>query len=229
MAPERQARDGSRSLCLDLVAGLSALLDLSPWVPVDVPAGRPIIQVGQTLARLPLLVGGKLHAVIHQSADDGSAVVPVTWVAGELAMLSCLFTRDPVTIDVVVVEHAQLRWLPLQDIEASLQRHNHLLVLLVRFLSQRLREVQAREKAWLARGVHERVCASLARITRGMAPAANGHVVINATHESLAARFGVSRPRLSKELKRLEAAGMVKLGRGTLEITDTGWFEAASW
>ena len=64
---------------------------------------------------------------------------------------------------------------------------------------------------------------------RGMAPAANGHVVINATHESLAARFGVSRPRLSKELKRLEAAGMVKLGRGTLEITDTGWFEAASW
>lgn len=229
MNDDRQSRTGSRSIGLELVAGLSAVLDVSQWGIVHLPAGRLIFQVGEAIDRLPLLVSGKLHAVIHQSAADGNAVVPVIWGDGELVMLSYLFRHDPATVDVVVAEDARLRWLPAEAIEDSLLRHNELLVLLVRFLSQRLREVQAREQAWLERGVHARVCASLARITYSMPARADGHLVINATHEDLAARFGVSRPRLSKELKKLEEAGLLKLGRGTIEIVDPAWFASAAW
>ena len=104
-----------------------------------------------------------------------------------------------------------------------------LLVLLVTYQSRRLREVQLREQAWLERGVHHRVCARLARISFGLPENDDGHVVLDATHEALAARCGVSRPRMSKELKRLEEDGRVKLGRGTVEIVDRAWFDQAWW
>jgi CRP-like cAMP-binding protein len=85
--------------------------------------------------------------------------------------------------------------------------------------------VQSREHTWLESGVHERVCASLARIIDGLTPPASGDLVITATHESLAARCGVSRPRLSRELKQLEESGRLRLRRGTIEVLDRAWFE----
>ena len=219
----------SRQSSRDLVVSLSAHFDFSSWVLVSAPAGRQIIGTGDVMDRLPLLVSGMLDAVIHHSSDDGNPVVPVIWGPGELVMLSYLFRRDQATVDVVVSEDASFRWIPSESLERVFIRHHELLIQLVRFLSQRLREVQAREQTWLERGVHERVCASLARIILSVPTLADGRVVVEATHEGLAARCGVSRPRLSKELKRLEDAGRLKLGRGTIEIIDRAWFARAGW
>lgn len=229
MHDAREARTDSSRINRDVVAGLLALLDVSSGALVSEPAGRTIIRRGEVIARLPLVVSGTLDAVIHLSADDGNQVVPVSWGTGELAMVSYLFTTDPATVDVVVSQQATFRWLPIEVVEHSLIRNHELLVLLVRYQSRRLREVQGRELAWLERGVHERVCARLARIFFGMPVNAEGHVVVAATHESLAARCGVSRPRLSEELKQLEDAGRLKLGRGTIEVLDRAWFDDARW
>ena len=45
-----------------------------------------------------------------------------------------------------------------------------------------------------------------------------GSSTVHATHEELAARCGVSRPKLTTELKRLEAQGLIRRGRGALDI-----------
>ena len=227
MIDDRYALDDSRQISRDLVDGLSAHMEFSSWVLVSAPVGRQIIHAGDMLERLPLLVSGALDAVIHQASDEGNPVVPVIWGPGELVMLSYLFRRNPVTVDVVVSADASFRWVPIEAIEGALISHHVLLIQLVRFLSQRLREVQAREQTWLERGVHERVCASLARIIFSLPAQGNGRLVITGTHETLAARCGVSRPRLSKELKHLEDDGYLKLGRGTIEIVDRSWFERA--
>jgi CRP-like cAMP-binding protein len=42
--------------------------------------------------------------------------------------------------------------------------------------------------------------------------------LVPATHEHLAMRCGVSRPKLSNELKQLENAGILRLNRGAIEI-----------
>jgi CRP-like cAMP-binding protein len=204
MTDDPRAVSSSRLSSRELVHELSQHLDFSQWASVTLPGGRTVIRAGDVLERLPLLESG---------------------VLGELVLLSYLFRRDPVTVDVVVSQEARLRWIPVQVIEDTLTRHHELLIQLVRFLSRRLGQVQSREQTWLESGVHERVCASLARIIGGLVLPAAGPCVIATTHESLAARCGVSRPRLSRELKQLEDAGQLRLRRGTIEIVDPGWFE----
>jgi CRP-like cAMP-binding protein len=220
---------GSRALNLAWVAILSQKLELAAWSLTKKSAGGRLAAVGDTVLQLPLIVSGSVDAVIRQSADDGNEVVPVSWDAGELVLMSQLFSREPCGVDLVVTDDLVFRWLPIADIERCLLQSQELLIQFVHYLTQRLREVQSRERAWLERGVHERVCASLARIARATPPDAQGVIVIAGTHETLAGRCAVSRPRLSGELKQLEDAGRLKLSRGAIEIIDVDWFSAARW
>jgi len=223
------ARTVSRELNLRVVAHLRRHLDIAGAPIRQSSPGALLIGAGDTLERVPLVVSGTIDAVIHQMTDDGNQVVPVSWGDGEIALLSYLFTRRSLAVDIVASEEVSYRWLPMAEIERCLQYDRELLVLVVQYLATRLREVQSRERAWLERGVHERVCASLARFMAAMAADDGQPLVIAATHESLAARCAVSRPRLSKELKRLEEAGRLRLGRGTIEIVDRDWFDGARW
>lgn len=229
MHQDHPSGDDSRARNRALVVMLARELDINAWDTVRKPAGARLTAVGDTVLQLPLIISGAVDAVIHQSADDGNEVVPVSWEAGELALMSHLFSREPSGADVVATDDVVIRWLPIGEVEQCLMRNRELLVQFVLFLTQRLREVQMRERASLERGVHERVCASLARISRTVPFSAQGTIVITGTHESMAARCAVSRPRLSRELKQLEEAGRLKLGRGAIEITDIDWFSAARW
>jgi len=131
-----------------------------------------------------------------------------------------LFTQQPSTVNLVAGSEIAVRWAAVSDIEAALLADQELLVLLVRFLAQRLREVQVRERAWIERGVHERASATLERLARQAPRDDAGHAVIIATHEELAERSGVSRPKLSPALKRLEQAGRLRLERKAIRIID---------
>lgn len=177
--------------------------------------------------RALVYVDAMLGAVIHPAADDGNPDVPLSWGECELAMVSSLFTREPVAADVVVAQDATFLWLPVTALEDSLLRSRDLLVLLMTYQSRRLREVQLREQVWLERNVHHRLCPRLARISFGLPENDDGHMVLDATCETLAARCGVSRPRMPKEPKPLEEVGRVKLGRGSVEIVDRAWFDQA--
>lgn len=150
--------------------------------------------------------------------NQGNLVIPISFEVGELAMLSTLFSQKPSHAALLAGPDASVRWIPVPDIESCLQHSQQSLVLLVRFLAQRLREVQLRERGWLERGVTERVCVAIARAMRDAPQPAGGKHMLVTTHEHLAARSGVSRPKLSLELKRLEQAGQLVLHRGAIEI-----------
>ena len=222
------ARTLSRETNLQFVGRLSMSMDMAGWPAVKADAGQRLFSTGDPVLRLPLIERGTIDAVEHQLADDGNPVVIVSWGEGELVMLSQLFAHEPSMIDLVASESVRLRWLPIVEIEKALLVDQDLLVLLVRFLAMRLREVQERERGWLARDVHGRVCRALVRIVRAMPSPDDKRVEIAATHEVLATRCGVSRPRLSRELKRLEEDGLLRLGRGTIEILDRDAFLAAA-
>ena len=80
--------------------------------------------------------------------------------------------------------------------------------------------MQIRERGWVERSVHHRVCMQLTRLAQKTGPDAQGALHIHATHEELAARCGVSRPKLSTELKHLEGGGLIRRGRGSIEVLD---------
>jgi CRP/FNR family transcriptional regulator len=43
---------------------------------------------------------------------------------------------------------------------------------------------------------------------------------IKITHETLAEEVGTAREVISRHLKKMEAGGLVKLGRGTISLSD---------
>lgn len=182
--------------------------------------GATVLRAGEPIDRLPVIQEGRLDSVLHLQGDEGAFIIPVSFGPGEMVFLSQLFSSQPSFVDLVVGEAAAIRWVPVRDLERLLLAEPDLMVELVRFLVQRLREVQVRERAWLERGVHERVCATLARLAHLAVPGSDGAVAVMATHEELSARSGVSRPKLSQELKRLEQQGRVKLERGSIRIID---------
>lgn len=210
----------SRSLSRQLASRVLERLDPGRYPIQAAPRGRWLIRTGDLPSVLPYIEAGRLDAVL-QLSDQGGQVIPVTFGAGEIALLSTLFGPDDAhNAGVVAAEPARLRWLPRAVVEEVLLADKELLVLLVRFLSQRLREVRIRERGWLERGVSGRVRAVLARVALEVAPVEGDPWLIAATHEHLALRCGVSRPKLSFELKQLETAGILKLNRGTFEILD---------
>lgn len=187
---------------------------------VHVPAGRTLLPAGQPITRLPLLVTGKLDCVLPLQRGEAGSLIPISFEAGEIAMLSQLFCNAPVWVDVVAAEDCELRWLPVAQLEQLLQADADLLLMLTRFLAHRLRDVQIRERSWVERSVHHRVSIQLVRLAQKAHPDAQGRRILRTTHEELAARCGVSRPKLTLELKQLEGRGLIRRGRGCIEVLD---------
>lgn len=212
---ERESRRLNRLFARELLAGV----DLSGFGARTASAGRVVMRAGTWPKALPFIEAGVLQAEIH-TGGDGHRVVPVTFEAGEIAMCSLLFCSSPVHADIVTARPCRLRWLPRELVESAVAARPELALPLVRFLAQRLREVQMRERVWLSRGLQARVWSALMREVAGSAPGPDGCWVVPLTHEALAARAGVSRPRLSMTLKALEREGRVRLGRGRIEVAD---------
>ncbi len=181
-------------------------------------SGVSLCKAGDRVTQLPFVMSGRLDAVVHVPGIQGGQIVPISFRAGEMAFLSYLFNQLPSGSDLVVGEPSTIQWLPLKDIEACLLIDQGLLLMLVRFLGQRLREVQARERSWAARGVQHRLCAGLARMAADLPSRSDRRTVVVATHEQIAASCGISRPKASIALKALEGDGVLKLGRGWIEV-----------
>lgn len=215
----------SKALNRAMVTALAGRLDMDAYALHRPTAGQMLSAAGALSQQLPLVVSGTVDAVLHVG-NQGNLVIPISFESGELAMVSTLFSEQTGHADLVAGQGVTIRWIPVPDIERCLLEHRELLVLLVRFLAQRLREVQLRERGWLERGVSERVCAAIARAMHQLPARADGRRMLQTTHEHLAARSGVSRPKLSLQLKRLEADGLLRLHRGAIEILQPGYFDA---
>jgi CRP-like cAMP-binding protein len=212
------ARESRRLNRLFAVAvALARVAEVAAGPAQAVAAGQTVLHAGATPVALPRVASGRLHAVVHLG-DEGQRVVPVSFDAGEIAMCSHLFSQEPLTADIVAACDTVVHWLPRSAVELAVATHPELALPLVQFLAQRLREVQARERVWLQRGVRARLWAVLLREIDGQEPAADGMWTVPMTHEDLAERSGVSRPKMSEALKQLEREGVLRLGRRAITV-----------
>jgi CRP-like cAMP-binding protein len=210
----------SRSLSRQLAQALALPLALKQRPMHQFATGVVLCNAGEIVTQLPFVISGRLDAVVHVPGSLGSQIVPIAFHAGEVAFLSYLFNQVPSGSDLVVGEASAIRWVAIEEIEACLVKDQALLIMLVRFLGQRLRELQARERGWASRGVQQRVCAGLARMAADLPPRHDGRLIIATTHDQLSSRCGVSRPKASLALKALEQKGALLLGRRWIEVLD---------
>lgn len=210
----------SRKLSRQLGQALAAPLSLSSRALHRFAAGATLFKSGDHVTQLPFVLSGRLEAIVHVPGTQGGQIVPIDFGAGEVAFLSYLFNQLPSVADLVAGEHTTIKWVTIQEIETVLLKDPTLLIMLVRFLGQRLREVQARERAWAARGVRPRLCAGLSRMLADLPRRENGRLIVELTHEQLATRCGISRPKASIALKAMEREGLLVLGHGSIEVLE---------
>jgi CRP-like cAMP-binding protein len=210
----------SRSMSRQFAQALAAPLVLGSRALHHVEVGTTLCKSGDHITQLPFVMSGRLDVILHVPGTQGGQIVPIAFGAGEVAFLSYLFNQLPSGVDLVAGELAAIKWVPVAEIEAALLKDPTLLIMLVRFLGQRLREVQARERTWASRGVQQRLCAGLSRMLADSPRRRDGRLIVGLTHEQLAARCGISRPKTSIALKALERSGLVVLGHRSIEVLD---------
>lgn len=211
---------GSQALSRLLAQQLAVVLELSRRAMHELPEETVLCKSGDRITQLPYVMSGRLDVVVHVPNSLDAQIVPVSFQAGEFAFLSYLFNHLPSGSDLVVREAAVIRWIEVAEIERVLLSDPSSLVLLVRFLGNRLREVQARERALSTRGVKARIGAGLLRCAADVTPREDNRILISLTHEQLASRCGVSRPKASIALKKMEHQRMIQLGRKWIEVLD---------
>ena len=177
-----------------------------------------MVKTGDVVARLPYVMSGRLSPVVNISGTESGQLVPLTFGSGEIALLSYLFNRLPSGSDLVTSQASAIQWIPIDEVESALLKDPQLMAVLVRFLGLRLREAQVRERAASSRSVLTRLSASLSRILAALPARPDARLLIHATHEQLASSCGVSRPKASLALKKMERDGIVLLGRKWIEV-----------
>jgi CRP-like cAMP-binding protein len=210
----------SRSMSRQFAQALAVPLAMGNRALHHFEAGATLCKTGDHFTQLPFVMSGHLDAIVHVPGTQGGQIVPTAFGAGEVAFLSYLFNQLPSGVDLVAGERSSIKWVPVAEIEAALLEEPTLLIRLVRFLGQRLREVQARERAWVSRGVQQRLCAGLSRVLADSPRRKDGRLIVELSHEQLAARSGISRPKASTMLKNLERSGLVALGHRSIEVLD---------
>lgn len=139
LSARAEHRTESRQLCRLLAQRLDTRLGLSHRRLQQASSGTQPIAAGDLVSRLPFVVQGRIDSVLHLLGGEGGRVLPVSWEAGEVVLLSYLFMQQPSTVDRVAGSEIAVRWATVADTEDSLLDDQELLVLLVRFLAQRLR------------------------------------------------------------------------------------------
>lgn len=217
----------SQAINRALTLAMQERLSVKEGPPWHCAPGQIVIAAGHRVTRLPVIVQGTIDAVMHSAQGRGLQTVPIQFGPGETVMLSYLFSEQPSTVDMVAIEQTEVRWISTDEVERLVQSDPLLSVLLIRFLSQRLREVQGRERAWMERSVPLRVAAALVRMASDRDPV-QGEWVLPVTHDQIAHRAGVSRPKASLAMKQLEREGFIRLGRGVVHIVDKPALQAKS-
>jgi CRP-like cAMP-binding protein len=182
---------------------------------ISVRDARTLYRVGDPAGGIFCLTAGRIEMHLHRWGGEHSLahVCGPGWWIGDLAAIS----GGPRRFDVAVQRNSKLLRLSRAEIaricDLYPEMHRHLLIMTT--LNMRLL-IDATEALGFFDPVR-RVAATLARISSS-SPGWGGKLVI--TQAELASISKMSRRRTNAALQELEAAGSVRLGYGSIEITD---------
>lgn len=188
---------------------------LSNAARASLAAGQTVFTQGQKPENYLVVVEGCVK-VFARSAE-GREVVLYRVRPGEMCLLTtaCLLGHTRYTAEAVTEESTVAMALPVDAFETALDESAEFRRFVFEGLSMRLARVTERFEHLVLDSVERRLLRYLA------ARSAEGRSV-EATHEQIALEIGTAREVVSRHLKSLEAAGLLRTSRGHIEITDPG-------
>lgn len=212
-----------------IVALLSQELGLAQRAPRAIGASTVLVGERDVAQHLYVLHSGQMHIEYYPASFEGTRVIPIGFGPGALLLMHRAYDNhwDPGAL--VATTDAEVHAIHRDEFRRVMHASVERLVLVTEFLAARLTETRVREGLWMERRVEERVAMTLARIASEQGLDRPGQAAhLSLTHELLADRCGLSRSRVSKELKRLEDEGLIRLGRNRVDLLDLARLSASS-
>lgn len=187
-------------------------------------AGRTLLLQGHRSDRILLLTAGRVR--ITRTAADGREITLASRAAGDVLGELAAIDGEPHTSTVTAETDVECLELTGPEFAALLDRAPAARDFLLRSLAGRLREATAEREAMLL-DVQGRLARRLLLLRRAHAErGADDPMLLDATHEELAAWLGCTREAVSKALGALRRQGILgEAPRGRLRLLDVGRLE----
>jgi CRP/FNR family transcriptional regulator len=185
---------------------------------VELPAGQPLFYGGAPCQNYLLVVEGQVR--VQVIGEGGREAVLYRVTAGQSCVLTtcCILSGDAYPAEGFTDGPVRALVLGKVEFDRALEAAPGFRRFVFHNLGQRLAGVIVRMEELAFRPVERRLAAFLL--------AQGGGDLIPMTHQSIAVELGTAREVVSRHLKRLEAEGLVRLGRSTLEILDRPGLDA---
>jgi len=162
------------------------------------------------------VVSGRVRATVY--SPGGREVTFRDLGAGEIFGDIAAIDGGPRSAEVHTLEPSVLAWLSAGDFRRLLRRYPEVAEALMRRLAHLVRSLSERVFELSTLAVNDRLHAELLRLAAACGGSGRSAVIPELpTHQELANRIGTHREAVTRELKRLEAAGLIeRRGRALL-------------
>ncbi len=184
-----------------------------------IPAGKDIFVEGDAVQSIALMLSGNVR--VYKIGENGREITLYRFGLGESCILTANAIMNQRTFPAValVESEAEAIMVPAEVFRDWMRRYEEWRNFLFDLLSQRLAAVMAIVDEVVFHRMDARVAALLLR-------RAEQGIVIQITHQEIAAELGSSREVISRILEGFESAGMISSSRGQVEILEAGELEA---
>ena len=206
---------------------------LAAAVPKRFRRGETLMREGEPGESLHMVRAGRL--AVRVSTPDGATATLTVMSAGDSFGELALLGDHVRTATVVALEPGETLVLTRSAFDALRRSHPGVERVLTEALARRVQELSAALLEALYEPVERRIMARLVDLARTYgAPATPGGarpVLVPITQDDLAGMAGTTRPTTNQVLQRLADEGVLRLGRGRIELVDLESLRtrAAAW
>lgn len=188
--------------------------------PRRLPAGTPLFVEGTRSDTVVVVISGRVK--VFSSAEDGTEVVLAVRGPGSLLGELAAIDGQPRSASVRSLEPVEVLTVGLREFTAFLQAHPRTMWLLMRILTNRLRDADRKRVEFGVYDTVSRVARRLVELAdRFGEPTESGiRITLPFTQDELASWVGASREAVTKALRTLRARGYVRTQRRTVTVID---------
>ena len=181
----------------------------------DVPEGGKLIEIGEYIKSMPLLISGVVK--ILREDDNGDELLLYFLENGDTCAmtLNCCMTQAQSEIRAIAETDTRLIMIPVQKMEEWMAKYQSWRNFVLESYNNRLNELLETLDSIAFLNMDQRLLKYLkdkARVTNSL--------TINNTHQEIAYELHTSRVVVSRLLKKLENMGKIKLNRNHIQIID---------
>lgn len=162
-----------------------------------------------------LFVLGKGTVLISKLSEDGEESFINILTTGEIFPHTGFFDDRPYPGTATAKKQADVLMIPISAFERFVETHPHLSFRIIKVMSKKIYSLQRKLNEMLSLNVEERLLSTLKQMNK-----MSKTELIHLTHQELGNIVGASRETVTRQLKKLEQQGKVKIKRDHILLVE---------